>query len=35
MAKVDISPEQLSWTVFGLTVAGAIAFVTAVGILVW
>ena len=35
MAKVDITPDQLSWTVFGLTVAGAVAFVTAVFILVW
>lgn len=35
MANPNITPEQLSWTVFGLTVLGAAAFVTAVGILVW
>jgi hypothetical protein len=35
MAKTQITPEALSWTVFSLTVAGMIAFVAAVGILVW
>lgn len=35
MAKTSITPDQLSWTVFSLTVAGMIAFVAAVGILVW
>jgi hypothetical protein len=35
MAKTQITPDKLSWTVFILTVAGAVAFVAAVGILVW
>ncbi len=35
MSKATITPETLSWTVFSLTVAGMVAFVAAVGILVW
>lgn len=31
MAQPDISPEQLSFTVFALVVAGAVAFLAAVG----
>ncbi len=31
----DISPEALSWTVFSLTAAGAVAFIIAVAIFVW
>jgi hypothetical protein len=30
MADSEISPESLSWTVFFLTTAGALAFVAAV-----
>ncbi len=33
MAKTP-TPESLSWTIFSLTVLGAIAFVAAVGFLV-
>ena len=35
MANSTLTPASLSWTVFSLTVAGAIAFIAAVGILVW
>ena len=31
----DITPESLSWTVFGLTFLGMVAFVVAVAIFVW
>jgi hypothetical protein len=33
MAKT-ITPEKLSWTIFSLTVAAAVAFIAAVGLLV-
>jgi len=35
MANKTITPEKLSFTVFILTVAGAVAFIGAVGFLVW
>lgn len=35
MAKDPITPEALSWTVFALTTAGAVAFIGAMFILVW
>ena len=35
MANQNLTPEKLSWTVFFLTAAGAIAFIAAVGVLVW
>ncbi len=35
MSDKPITPETLSWMVFSLTVAAAIAFIAAVGILVW
>lgn len=35
MSKTEITPDKLSWNVFFLTAAGAIAFIAAVGILVW
>lgn len=35
MAQEQITPEALSWTVFALTAAGAVAFIGAMFILVW
>jgi hypothetical protein len=35
MADKETTPESLSWTVFSLTFAGAIAFAVAVAIFVW
>ena len=35
MSNKTITPEDLSWTVFFLFLAGVIAFIAAVGILVW
>jgi len=34
MSKTTITPEKLSWSIFGLTALGAVAFIGAVFFLV-